>query len=281
MSGSETECDDGSSDDLTPIICTQRNSPQYSYRESLSQLDAMLPALAYSDSTEKKKNEHADTAVPLFIRKRPSILVPLPAQVISKIAARPPLSEDALRLEALRIARMFPRGEPTMWSIMQALDYKDLRLLCKYQGVKFPGTASKADMGQRVLKLIQKGDFKSLLDGTYDSMGRKRISNASDDITSGTSSASAALDNTEKIIVKNDRKAGSSSSSSSCPTPVRPVPIPVVAVGGHNNWKQVDHCENIEHHEMFICFKRIIPYRFGLQINTTIYEVHFLNITLS
>ena len=252
MSGSETECNDGSSDDLTPIICTQRSSPQYSYRESLSQLDAMLPALAYSDSTEKKKNEQSDSAVPMLVHKRPSILVPPPAQLNSKIAARPPLSEDALRLEALRIAKTFPRGEPTMWSIMQALDYKDLRLLCKYQGVKFPGTASKADMGQRVLKLIQKGAFKSLLDGTYDSMGRKRVKNASDDITSGSCSASAALGNGEKINKKSDRKEGSTSTSSNCPTPAKPVPIPVVAVGGHDNWKQVDHCEIMKHHEMFI-----------------------------
>lgn len=235
MSGSDTECDGNSSDGMTPVMPIQvsfgDNSPKYSYRESLSQLDAMLPPKPSGTSFERSR-VLVDTGSSAHAYKRPSIIVPAKAPVSLKAVVRPPLSEDALRLEATRIIKTLPRGEATMWSIMQAVEYNDMRILCKYKGLKFSGRASKAEMGQIILNSMQKGGFERI----STSVGNNKIGNKQQPHPSEPHETNLKSQNLEKGVISDQKSVNSYRVSGS-------TPVPVVALGGSDTWKQVDNCE--------------------------------------
>jgi hypothetical protein len=228
MSDTDTGCENGSNDDLTPVIILENNceneSPRHNHRESLSQLDAMMPRMQYGAS----QSHVCSTGL---VRKRLSDIIP--SSIPIKAIVRPPLSETALREEAVRIVKTFPRGEATMWSIMHAVEYSDMKILCKYLGVKH--RLSKVDMGKTILKAIQKGEFKQLTNPVVEKRGNKGSVNSEKKVVSEDNSGlnletvgSPTLD-----IQKNSPELVSKVSS-----------IPVVAVGGAIDWKQVDHGED-------------------------------------
>ena len=258
MNDSETECDDDSNEELTPVMNTyqekefEKSCPSggMSYLQSLTQLDSMLPpasqpaAAVLSYVTDGNCGKDGNSGKD-HLNKRRSILMP-PQATTPKAAVRPPLSEDRLRQEAIRILKTLPRGEATMWGIMQTIEYHDMRLLCKYKGTKLTGRVSKADMGGRILKYIQRGDFKSI----FDTIGELHtgIKNTSRDNknTASTSASNKDIKNTDISILN----AGS---NPIIPIPISdpvkiipgPVPVPVsaavISVGDNSKWKHVDH----------------------------------------
>ena len=231
MSDSDTGCENGSNEDLTPVILLEKNyetqSPRYNHRESLSQLDAMMPRMQYGASVEQAQSQVCSTGL---LRKRLSDIIP--SSIPAKAAVRPPLSEYALREEAIRIVKTFPRGEATMWSIMHAVEYSDMKILCKFLGVKH--RLSKVDMGKTILKAIQNGELKNLTNPVSEKRGN------------------AGSANSEKTIVAEDRSCANIASTVSqelnnhIKSPeimMKVASIPVVAVGGAVDWKQVDSGE--------------------------------------
>jgi hypothetical protein len=235
MSGSDTECDDNSSDGMTPIMPIHANydddSPNYSYRDSLSQLDSMLPTKSSLASIAKLDV----TGGLVQAYKRPSILVPTKPSGTVKSVVRPPLSEAALKLEAIRIMKTLPRGEATMWSLMHTVEYNDMRLLCKYKGLKFPGRASKAEMGQIVFNSIKKGGFESISTAVGGNVNRnKHQLNSSEPYETNLTSKDF-----EKVVYTDQKTVPTNSYRNNGGTPV-----PVMSLGGNSNWKQVDNCKS-------------------------------------
>ena len=228
MSDTDTGGENGSNDDLTPVIILENNyeneSPRHNHRESLSQLDAMMPRMQYGAS----QSQVCSTGL---VRKRLSDIIP--SFIPIKAIVRPPLSETALREEAVRIVKTFPRGEATMWSIMHAVEYSDMKILCKYLGVKH--RLSKVDMGKTILKAIQNGEFKQLANPVADKRGNAGSVNSEKIVVSEDNSGAIlnAVVPPMLNIQKNSREIVSKVSS-----------IPVVAVGGAIDWKKVDHGKN-------------------------------------
>jgi hypothetical protein len=238
MSGSDTECDGNSSDGMTPIMPIPANydddSPKFSYRDSLSQLDAMLPPKSSGASIERSMAlEKTGSLVHAY--KRPSILVPTKTSGNVKAVVRPPLSDAALKLEAIRIMKNLPRGEATMWSLMHAVEYNDMRLLCKYKGLKVSGRANKAEMGQVILKSMQKGEFESISTAVGTNVNKnKRQQHSSEPYETNLKCKDLAND-----ILSDQTTVPTNSYRNNGITPV-----PVMALGGNKTWKQVDNCES-------------------------------------
>jgi hypothetical protein len=239
MSGSDTECDGNSSDGMTPVMPIPANydddSPKYSYTDSLSQLDAMLPPKSNGASVGRSKVLD-QTASLVHAYKRPSILVPTKASGGVKAIVRPPLSEAALKLEAMRIIKNLPRGEATMWSLMHAVEYNDMRLLCKYKGLKFSGRANKAEMGQIILNSMQEGGFKSIFTTVGGNVNRnKHEPHPSEPHETNLKSKDLAkgIPSDQKTVPTNFYRNNGST------------PVPVMALGGNNTWNQVDNCESL------------------------------------
>lgn len=261
MSGSETECDGCSDDELTPVIYTQQSSfmdkseveDEVSYLQSLSQLDSMMPPVSQPVFTHSRKE--IDSARCSHIpSKRASILVPPQAVSTPKSGQRPPVSQESLRLHAMRIIKTLPRGEVTMWGIMQTIDYNDMRLLCKFKGVKVMGRANKAEMGGRILKYIQRGEFRSIFksiaeqkNGMRNLIGKEKLISYSERISKldNTDEGDNKASNITKEI-SNEVKSGDLRGLINTPniSSFRAnlgVPIPLVSVGGNENWKFVDN----------------------------------------
>lgn len=241
MSGSDTECDGNSSDGMTPIMPIPANydddSPKYySYRDSLSQLDAMLPPKSSGASVDQLRVSDVTGGI-VQAYKRPSILVPVKATGSVKAVVRPPLSEAALKVEAIRIMKSLPRGEATMWSLMHNVEYNDMRLLCKYKGLKFSGRASKAEMGQIILNSMQKGGFESISTTVGGNVNRtKRSPNSSESLETNLQSKDlekAGISDQKTVPTHSHRNNGST-------------PVPVMALGSNDTWKQVDNCESLK-----------------------------------
>ena len=240
MSGSDTECDGNSSDGMTPIMPIHANydddSPNYSYRDSLSQLDAMLPTKSSLASIEQSRVLDVTGGL-VKAYKRPSILVPTKPSGTVKAVVRPPLSEAALKLEAIRIIKTLPRGKATMWSLMHTVEYNDMRLLCKYKGLKFSGRASKAEMGQIVFNSMQKGGFESISTAVAGNVNRdKHQLNSSEPHESNLKSKDY-----EKVVDTDQKTVSTISYRNNGGTPV-----PVMSLGGNSSWKQVDNCKSIK-----------------------------------
>lgn len=241
MSGSDTECDGNSSDGMTPIMPIPANyddeSPKYySYRDSLSQLDAMLPPKSSGASVDRLRVSDVSGGI-VQAYKRPSILVPVKATGSVKAVVRPPLSEASLKVEAIRILKSLPRGEATMWSLMHTVEYNDMRLLCKYKGLKFSGRASKAEMGQIILHSMQKGGFESISTTVGGNVNRtKRSPNSSEPLETNLQSKDS-----EEVSTSDQKTVPTHSHRNNGSTPV-----PVMALGSNNAWKQVDNCESPE-----------------------------------
>ena len=242
MSDTDTGCENGSNDDLTPVIILENNfedeSPRHNHRESLSQLDAMMPRMQYGAS----QSQVCSTGL---VRKRLSDIIP--SSIPIKAIVRPPLSESALREEAIRIVKTFPRGEATMWSIMHAVEYSDMKILCKYLGVKH--RLSKVDMGKTILKAIQNGEFKQLTNPVVEKKGNAGgVNSEKKVVTEDRSGANLDTVGQPKLnIQKNSPEIVSKVSS-----------IPVVAVGGAIDWKQVDHGKGTMSNMMITISQKLI-----------------------
>ena len=228
MSDTDSGCENGSNDDLTPVIVLENNyeneSPRHNHRESLSQLDAMMPRMQYGAS----QSQVCSTGL---VRKRLSDIIP--SSIPVKAIVRPPLSEAALREEAVRIVKTFPRGEATMWSIMHAVEYSDMKILCKFLGVKH--RLSKVDMGKTILKAMQNGEFKQLTNPVAEKRSNAVSVNSEKKAVSEEKSG-ADLETVGSPILNVQKKPPEIVSKVSS--------IPVVAVGGAIDWKQVDHGKN-------------------------------------
>lgn len=252
MSGSETESGGGSDDELTPIMDTQQYTFQKVNRhddvvylsQSLSQIDSMLPP-----ASQLAPKEVDGTKLSTLSCKRSLMLVPPPATSTPKVPQKPALSEEGLKQEAIRIMKTLPRGEVTMWGIMQTIEYNDMRLLFKFKGVKVVGRANKADMGRRILKYVQRGDFQSIFksiaeekNGMRNLIGKEKLIHMTENHERHKSaSLNSKLANDES---KSNEIKGTINSVQINPFRANPgVPIPLVSVGGNKNWIPVDNCK--------------------------------------
>jgi hypothetical protein len=159
MSGSETERDGDSEDDLTPLLTQADCFENNTYLEGLSQLDDMLPVP--SRAVTASQNVHDETRHSVLPSKRTSLLVP-PHKITERKIVAPLLSGTDLKEEAIRIIKKLPRGEVTMWGIMSSLTITEMRNLGRYKGYTKTSN-SKEVIGQRILKYFEDGDFESVL----------------------------------------------------------------------------------------------------------------------
>ena len=254
MSDSSTECDDSSGDELTPIMESKYHSTARShesvvpmtYLQNLSQLDEMLPPLSHCSKKE----------VAILPSKRAYLVVPPPVVATLKAAVKPPISDEDLRLEVIRIMELLPRGEVSMWGIMQTIEFNDMRYLCKYRGLNH-GRASKSEMGQRIFKCIKNGEFNSIFKAIEEQKkGGKCLTGKGTAQPQLGKRSATNMKETREVIARMTEIGGSKNAvtidqneilqlrdveSSEPVTPHRAVPIPVVAVGGIRNWKVVDN----------------------------------------
>lgn len=267
MSDSDTECDDGSSDELTPIMPSQHYSKACNFEaqeaashlRNLSQQDSILPASSHREQRSSKR----EVAMPPVMSVLPPITPPsipqgrrsyllIPPQAASapKAVIRPQLSDEEQRVEAIRIIKTLPRGEITMWVLMQNIEFQEMRSLCRYKGLKL---SSKAEMGHRILQSIKKGEFRSIFRliedekkgvKNYSGMGKnqsqleKRPESAKTELKSKDSE-----DNKINKSHHQDQKFPERSVVNLF-APFKAAPTPVVAVGSNNNWKMTDNRES-------------------------------------
>lgn len=237
MSGSDTESDG----ELTPIMTQYQNSQDIdgfessnNYLENLSQLDSMLaPKSSKITSSQAVIKATGNSSM---ANKRSSLLVPA---LKTKFFPRPEPSMSDLRNEAIRIIKKLPRGDVTLWRIMQYLEMSDIRLLSKYKRIKLTGN-KKQDIGQCLLSSFQSGEFKSIIQSIEDEVNTNRSGKK-------TSMIQKPKENISNSQVKNNTKdmqiskVDSIITSSSSANLIKAAPIPVVAVGESNQWKLVDN----------------------------------------
>ena len=261
LSGSETESGGGSDDELTPVMDTQqytfnddnRHDDEVYLPQNLSQINSILPTVSQLAS-QLAPDDGAKLST--LSCKRSLMLMPQ-AVCTPKTVQRPPLSGEGLRLEAIRIMKMLPRGEVTMWGIMQTIEYNDMRLLCKFKGFKVVGRANKVDMGRRIFKYIQRGDFQTIFqsiaeekNGMRNLIGKEKLIHMAEKKSSSNKDYECdKVSDFNSILAKDEVKSNGIKGTTNCvqinPFRVNPagIPIPLVSVGGNKNWIPVENCK--------------------------------------